>query len=388
MGGLAAGAWLAGLRSASSPRRALRTYAILEVAVAVCAALLPFALQATTPLLAHAYAEGSAPATFAFVRVAVTIAVLAVPAAAMGATFPIAAGWFTDAGLLYAANTTGAALGAVAAGFWLIPAVGLRATTAVGMALNLVAAAGAWWIRLRSSDDSASFGVTGLPKQEKKQTSSPSRLPRRSASSPTREGGRAPRSPRLLPAAPSTPALAWTAVAVSGFCALVYEVAWTRLLALVIGPTTYAFATMAATFIGGLAIGSAAGTSIGRRSRRPALWLSAMLVIGALTAVPSAWYAASRMPLAIAARVAEPGVAFGRVIAAEALEVGLLLLPTTFALGATFPFALAVATRASTIGRDVSRVYAANTIGARRKRGRHRTRISSRVIPQTSRTNG
>src|SRR3989449_5611921 len=47
----------------------------------------------------------------------------------------------------------------------------------------------------------------------------------------------------------------------SGFTALVYEVAWTRLLALVIGPTTYAFATMAAAFISGLAIGSALGRS-------------------------------------------------------------------------------------------------------------------------------
>ena len=50
------------------------------------------------------------------------------------------------------------------------------------------------------------------------------------------------------------PTLAGAAAALSGFAALVYEVAWTRLLALVLGPTTYAFATMAAAFIGGLAI--------------------------------------------------------------------------------------------------------------------------------------
>ena len=49
-----------------------------------------------------------------------------------------------DAGGLYAANTLGAAAGAVLAGFALIPALGLRGTTLVGVALNVIAAAGAW----------------------------------------------------------------------------------------------------------------------------------------------------------------------------------------------------------------------------------------------------
>src|SRR5436190_1865695 len=78
---------------------------------------------------------------------------LGLPAAAMGATFPLVAGWLSSrgrevsaAGSLYAANTFGAAFGAIAAGFWLIPALGLRATTWVGVGLNCVAAAGALWL--------------------------------------------------------------------------------------------------------------------------------------------------------------------------------------------------------------------------------------------------
>ena len=78
---------------------------------------------------------------------------------APGATFPIAAAWFAnarrpiarrasgdgaaDAGALYAANTAGAAIGALAAGFWLIPVLGVRSTTWAGILLNLAAAAGA-----------------------------------------------------------------------------------------------------------------------------------------------------------------------------------------------------------------------------------------------------
>src|SRR5439155_11880857 len=103
---------------------------------------------ASAPALAWAYADGTAPLRFAIVRVVISLALLGVPAAAMGATFPIAANWYArnaaDTGVLYAANTAGAALGAIAAGFFLIPAIGLRATTWIGVALNAVAAGGAW----------------------------------------------------------------------------------------------------------------------------------------------------------------------------------------------------------------------------------------------------
>src|SRR5256885_5582661 len=129
MGGLAVGAWIAGTwnrlkavpyeRSASTPGVGdglqavpiLRAYAILELIVGASAIALPFALAASTPALAWAYADGAAPARFAVVRVVIALALLGIPAAAMGATFPVAASWFardpSDTGLLYAANTAG-----------------------------------------------------------------------------------------------------------------------------------------------------------------------------------------------------------------------------------------------------------------------------------------
>jgi spermidine synthase len=344
MGGLAVGAWIAGL----SPRRTLRAYATLEFAIAACALLLPVALGATTPALAWAYADGTAPARFALTRIVISLVLLGIPAAAMGATFPIAAHWFAttaaDAGLLYAANTAGAAAGAIAAGFWLIPAIGLRGTTAVGIALNAIAAAGALWIN--ATAESAVVAVSADHGAKRKSKRPPSQ-----------------RAPRLV--APSAPRLAWILVAVSGFAALVYEVAWTRLLALVIGPTTYAFATMAAAFVAGLAIGSAIGTRIARRVARTERWLSAMLIVSGVAAAAAASFAAIRMPLLTAELVADPTVVFSRVVLTQALTVTLLLLPMTLALGATFPLALAVAAgSADAIGRDVARVYTANTVGA------------------------
>ena len=63
--------------------------------------------------------------------------------------------------------------------------------------------------------------------------------------------------------APAIPAwLAGPILGLSGFAALVHEIVWTRILALVLGPTIYAFAATLAAVIAGVALGSAAGTSI------------------------------------------------------------------------------------------------------------------------------
>jgi spermidine synthase len=383
MGGLAAGAWLAGsfgsrddekfdqdaFFESRDPSRShgdlnqdrrrtgLRTYAFLEVIVAVCALLLPMALAALVPLLAWAYADGGAPAQFALVRVAISLALLGIPAAAMGATFPIAAEWYArnaaDTGVLYAVNTAGAAAGAIAAGFFLIPAIGLRETTWVGVLLNVIAAAGALWLAA-STTINAEPAEPAETSQTAKKTKKSLRVQRVLRSTSSSSSSASP-----------APVLACAAAALSGFAALIYEVSWTRLLALVIGPTTYAFATMAAAFISGLAIGSALGTRLARGVQRPAVWLAAMLVTAAIAASGAAWVTATRMPLVVAAQVADPGAAFTQVIVTQAVGTALLLLPMTLALGATFPLALAVAAGgASTIGRDAARVYTANTLGA------------------------
>src|SRR5215470_5512837 len=75
--------------------------------------------------------------------------------------------------------------------------------------------------------------------------------------------------------------------ACSGFAALVYEVAWTRLLTLYMGHATAAASTVVAAFMGGLAAGSAVGGWMAPRlSPRQALYgyvvLEAIVVFVAL----------------------------------------------------------------------------------------------------------
>ena len=160
------------------------------------------------------------------------------------------------------------------------------------------------------------------------------------------------------------PVLAAAAAAVSGLAALVYEVAWTRLLALVVGPTTYAFAIMAASFITGIAVGSTLGVRLARRSARVPLWLAAMLLATAISSVLAAWFTASHLPF-IVARETAAATAFEPLLLREALAMMILLMPASISLGATFTLALAAASPAiETVARDTARIYAANTIGA------------------------
>ena len=256
-------------------------------------------------------------------------------------------------GALYAGNTAGAAAGAIAAGFWLLPAIGLRGTTWVAAVLNLAAAAGA--LMLARSSPSGSTAAESAATT----TPAPQSVPRKA------HRQRDQQLARRAAETPPSAGVACAAAAISGTVALVYEVAWTRLLVLVIGPTTYAFTIVVASFVVGIAIGSAAAARLVRRTSQPLVWLGGMLVVTAVAASASGWFAASRLPLMVASQVADPNAAFGRVITLQAAGIAILLLPMTCALGAAFPFALAAAsTGQGTVARDTARVYTWNTFGA------------------------
>jgi spermidine synthase len=365
MGGLAAGAGAAG-RYASQlpPKRALTLYAGLEIAIAVLALLMPVLLLAVRPLLAATYADGGGGATFAFVRLASSVLLLCVPAACMGATFPIASRWMVrmastaaqDAGGLYAANTLGAAGGAVLAGFVLIPALGLQGTTFVGVALNVIAAAGAWII---ARDQGAGIRDQG------ERDHGPVRAPR----SPKRPDPRSlipdPGSPipdprSLIP----DPWLAALALGASGFASLTLQVVWTRLLVQILGPTTYAFSIVVSIFIVGIAIGAAVAARLAARMRHPSIGLACSLLISAGFALAAA-AAVDWALLTIGEIVSRPDVRFADVLQREVLLVSALLLPMTIAFGAAFPFALAMAGGEDEgVTERIGVIYAVNTLGA------------------------
>ncbi len=347
LGGLAIGAAAGGrLASSWTPRRCLTAYVLLEIGVAICALLLPLELSLFAPLLRWAYNDGNG-AMFPLIRIASCIVMVMVPAVALGATFPMAIRWFArgsaepakESSRLYFVNTAGAAAGAMLAGFVLIPSLGMSQTIYVAMAGSVVAALCVTAVLFTHRDEpvDAAPAVAEVPR------------PRRQTA--TRQSVNV-----------------WLAIAVlgvSGFAALVHEIAWTRILSLVLGPTTYAFAATLAAVIAGVALGSGLGSwLLTRFASRAAGMLAFTLSFAAVTASWTYSTAGSQIPMMVARYVADYAD-FDRLLVRGVLLTMALILPTSASLGAAFPFALALADdRMHPAPGRFGLVYAVNTLGS------------------------
>ena len=150
----------------------------------------------------------------------------------------------------------------------------------------------------------------------------------------------------------------------SGLCALIYQVMWLRLLALVFGVTVYAASTVLASFMGGLALGSYSAGRFAGRLRSPlrafgiveiGVGLSALVTPLLLEGVKHVWVALQpSLPSSLLF------VTAARFIAAFAV----LIVPTTL-MGATLPIVMRSAlVRDRAVGSRIGLLYAINTTGA------------------------
>ena len=164
MGGLGLGAAFGGpIASKLSRQAALVTYAALELAIGLAALAIPGTLTLLSGVFAWAYGEYGAEPLFGAVRMACTIALLLLPCVALGATFPMAVRVAVGsperpggaAGRLYGANTAGAAIGSLMAGFFFVPLLGLMGTTMTGVAASAGGIALALYIARRDLSNEA-----------------------------------------------------------------------------------------------------------------------------------------------------------------------------------------------------------------------------------------
>ena len=152
-GGIAVGSYVGG-RIADRVRSPLRMYGVLELILAVVVVITPFSFRLINELYRGVYPslEGS-PQLLAFVRIVLAVLALAPATVLMGATLPTLTRYLArDASLagafsrLYAANTIGAILGTLVAGFVLIELLGLSGALVVGAGCSAVAGLAALWL--------------------------------------------------------------------------------------------------------------------------------------------------------------------------------------------------------------------------------------------------
>lgn len=326
MAGLAIGAAIAA-RYVNRIARPILVYGALEGAIALAALLLPVLVALTGSLYAVMVGGQPQPPNASafgqplFYSIA-AFAVLLIPTALMGATLPLLARYVVTSNrnlgarisALYSMNTLGAVGGTLVAGFWLLPAVGLKGTVWVGVAINALVFLLAVLLSRRAGD---------LLRPD------------------NNRNGSAPAMARVFPILPL--------ILLSGVLSFIYEVLWTRMLSHVLGSSVYAFATMLAAFLTGIALG-AAGASLGAKDRRHAAWFFALCQFGiSITSAFIYW----RLQQAQSSGSSDALLAFA------------VILPSTLFIGATYPLAVRVlAGSADDAGRASAIVYSWNTVGA------------------------
>ncbi|WP_437851148.1 fused MFS/spermidine synthase [Sorangium sp. So ce363] len=123
---------------------------------------------------------------------------------------------------------------------------------------------------------------------------------------------------------------------VSGATGLLYEVAFSKLLAYVFGATAYAVSTVLAAFMGGLALGAHLGGRHAASARRPLVVYGALeVIVGAICAVSPFLFEALTSAYVAVARAAPDSLAL--LTAARAALTALVVVVPTVAMGATLP---------------------------------------------------
>jgi len=384
MAGLALGSYLAG-KMIDRRDDPLRVFGFLEGAIGVYCLLVPAIVAATIPIYRAAYQSFDATFhTFSLVRFLISGLVLIIPTTLMGATLPVLSRYFTTrydslaqtVGGLYAVNTFGAVVGSFIAGFLLMPLLGIMGTIVVAAAINIVVAGVVLVLHARGSRAGArekGAKVSGAGKKkhrDRAKRGGGKRSKNRAADDKARaaaEGAKRKATPadrgKRVPA-DRVLAFVLVAFALSGFAAMVYQIAWMRTLSLVIGSSVYAVSLTLTAYILGLALGAALFSRFIDRTKDLLATMSGLEIgIGAaaLIVVPIL----GRLPLMMIGVIRNYGGSFGALMAAEFFIVFLVVLVPTVLMGAVFPTVIKLFTkRVETVGRSVGDAYAANTVGA------------------------
>jgi spermidine synthase len=154
----------------------------------------------------------------------------------------------------------------------------------------------------------------------------------------------------------------------SGATSLTLEVVWVRLFTQVFGSTNLAIATVLATFMAGMAVGSWLGGKIADRFPRDPLWVYAACETGiAISAIGVPWFLHTFPGVNAWLWGQFAGWPISLSLLRALLCVALLIIPTTF-MGATLPVLSKAVVRTSSdfdrIGAKVATLYAINTAGA------------------------
>jgi len=339
MGGMALGAWLVSRRS-ERLRRPLLAYASIELVIGLAGLLFD-------PIYRHlthwAYEVGFPIATnlgmTTGLRWSLATVMVLPQCILLGATFPLMSAGFMRLqpasegrvlSSLYFANSIGAAIGALAATYLLLPAIGLPGAMLTAGLLNVMVAVlvyplgkldGSQYALKSTRQENVEVGKIGLV---------------------------------LIVAA------------LTGLTSFVYEIVWVRMLSLAVGSTLHTFELMLAAFIAGIAFGGLWLRSRADRLASPLLAAGWVQILMGLAALGSLFVYLNSFEwvgwlLKTLTQTSEGYLAFN---VASGLIAMVVMFPAAFFAGMTLPLLTLALLRSGAGERAVGWVYAVNTLGA------------------------
>ncbi|HET6265402.1 MAG TPA: fused MFS/spermidine synthase, partial [Usitatibacter sp.] len=347
IGGLALGAWLVS-RIAERLRNPLRLYALVELVTGLLGLLFHGIFNVA---IDWAYATllpaACDPATsFCAAQWGLSALLLAPQSILLGATFPLVSSAVLrlandqpghDIATLYFLNSLGAVLGVLASAFVLIPTVGLPGALQTAGLANIALAIAAYFLSKNPPPPLAIAPVAAPAAFEE----------------------RPPATRRLATVLLATAFL-------TGLSSFIYEIAWIRMLSLVLGASTHSFEIMLASFILGLALGGMWVRKVVDHVGDSVRFLAIVQIVMGVTAAATiplynggfdlmAWMLSS------VSRTIGGFVIFNLTSTTIAL---LVMLPATFCAGMTLPLITYRLLRSPSGERALGLVYAVNTVGA------------------------
>ncbi len=353
-----AGLGLGALVLAGASRRTRKptlVYGILELCVGVLMPAFPPLAKAITPALATIF-SGIEPGslTFASARFASAFCLLLVPSFFMGGTLPFliraavpekSARRSLGVGIFYGINTLGAGLGAVLAGYVLLPGFGYGGCVLIASGLSICVGLAAIMAGMKEE--------VPLPAPEVANGNA-SNAAEHQKSMPAEKF-------HMIPVA--------GAVFLGGCVSLSYEIIWTRILINVFGGTVYAFSLVLAVFLTALALGSVSLPWFLSRLRSPYSCLAYLLAFSAAAAGLSMLVFRAMLgmdgPLGDGYNLyPAAGEAFPATFLKYAGIAFAAVFPAVYFLGGMLPLAAGRLAEKGGLSRLTGRLYAVSSLGS------------------------
>ncbi len=319
----------------------LRTYAFLEIGIAITASLYFIILDAYRAIyspLFNAFSESTV--LFIFVKFLLALGILFLPAFFMGGTLPVMGQYLirgpkdlpNTGTILYAINTVGGTAGVLLAGFILPKLLGFKGSYLFAIGMNVL------------------IGIIAIILSKTAKIQQVDELP---------DVLSFDRHPSI---ADGKITILGVLAFMSGFLSLGLEVLWTRLLSLSFQNTVYMFSSILFVFLIGLALGSFLANLLSRLKFNPIVLLSLIFTLSGIVVInsPGIFF----LGHGVEARLIQE-ISWVTSILNMLKEASIVILIPTIILGSTFPFLLKVVEGyAEKPGVIIGRLVSVNTAGA------------------------